>query len=170
MLTPITLLKSICAIYPATGQEKETEAQREKPQCIQGHSIARTAAQGSRFRNQVCSPDTTVTHKFVHYSALQGGEGGWGLGLCLRSQITLLGSHASGPTLDPSPRPVSLRPDKTPGTSYHISPTPLQSKALKEKSPIGLSGSCLSSSAIACNYGSILHDASLVHKVYLGEN
>lgn len=78
MLTPITLLKSICAIYPATGQEKETEAQREKPQCNQGHSIARTAARGSRFRNQLCSPDTTVTHKFVHYSALQGGDGGLG--------------------------------------------------------------------------------------------
>lgn len=49
MLTSITLLQSICAIYPVTGQEKETEAQREKPECIQGHSIARTAAQGSRF-------------------------------------------------------------------------------------------------------------------------
>lgn len=84
--------------------------------------------------------------------------------MCLRTQITILCSHASGPTPDPSPRPVSLRPAKTPWPSYYISPTTLQSKALKEKSPIGVSGSCLSSSAIACNYRSILQAASLYTK------
>lgn len=107
----------------------------------------------------MCSSDTTVTYMSSCTTQLsRAGAGGWGLGLCLRTQITLLCSHASGPTLDPSPRPVSLRRDKAPWPSYHISPISLQSKALKEKSPIGVSGSCLSSSTTACNYGSILHD------------